>query len=418
MSDSLTVLEKVTIRLLQTNIFYASLLSQMRKIEATGELAKQIPTEAVAIKNGRIEFYYNPKFLETLTVDEAVGVLEHELKHVVLGHLTRMRDEYRENSQLANICQDMNANRGIPKLPKGACTVETISQSYNKGGKKVNLKDDDTSENYYAELSKHADKMSVETDKDGNMELVIKDGNGKEISRTKITVCSGKDIPQDSQDVPELAKEVIRQAIKEAVDQTNKQQGHLPAGLESVINDWLKPPVIPWTQILRNWIVNRFKSGKKSSWKRPNRRFGEGQKGHLPKRIPAITVYFDTSGSMSDEDLQAGVVELRGIQQCYGSTITVLEGDTEIQKEYKLNKYTKIDLNFKGRGGTNFHCIFEYIKEKRIATDVLVIMTDMEADFPKDIPQYPVIWVSTSHIDKAPFGVVLNIQKHPLKEKP
>ena len=58
----LSVMEKVSIRLIQSQPFYASLLSQFRKIECTGELAKQIPTEAVAVENGRINFYYNPSW--------------------------------------------------------------------------------------------------------------------------------------------------------------------------------------------------------------------------------------------------------------------------------------------------------------------------------------------------------------------
>ena len=416
----LSVMEKVSIRLIQSNPFTASIISQMRKIEVTGELAKQIPTEAVAVENGRLNFYYNPKFLETLTVDEAVAVLTHEVFHVCHGHLTRMREEYKENATLANISQDMAINSHIPHLPKGCCTVQSITEEFAKRGINVNLKDDDTAENHYKELNKHSNRYSVETDKDGNMELVIKDSNGKEIGRMKITICNNKDKQSDGKangDIPELAKEVIRQAIKEAHDATMKSQGHLPAGLEQAIGEWLKPPVIPWNVILKNWLVNKFKSGKKSSWKRSNRRFGAEQKGHLPVRIPAITACFDTSGSMSEEDLMLGVAELNGIRMTYKATINVLECDAEVQKEYKLTKYSKPDLKFKGRGGTNFKPIFTYIKEHRIATDVLVIFTDMYGDFPSEKPPYPVIWVSTSQEEKAPFGIVLNIQKHPAKEK-
>src|SRR5689334_20583270 len=117
-SLSMNMMEKLTIRVIQNHPFYASLLSQMRKIECTGDLAEQIPTEGVAVENGRINFYFNPKFLETLTVEEGVALIIHECKHVVLGHLTRMRDEYKENKHLANIAQDMNVNKDIQKLPK------------------------------------------------------------------------------------------------------------------------------------------------------------------------------------------------------------------------------------------------------------------------------------------------------------
>jgi predicted metal-dependent peptidase len=420
MSNYISIMEKVQIRLIQSQPFYASLLSMMRKIPCEGELAKQIPTEAVAVENGRINFYYNPKFLETLTIDEAVAVMQHECHHVILSHLVRMRDEYKENPTLANIAQDCCCNMTIQHLPKGACTVPSIRDEFAKRGIKLNLKDDDTAENHYKELNKHSNRYSVEQDADGNMELVIKDPNGKEIGRMKIQICSNKDKQSDEKgngDIPELAKEVIRQAIKEAHDATMKSQGHLPAGLEEAIGEWLKPPVIPWNVILKNWLVNKFKSGQKNSWKRQNRRFGAEQKGHLPVRIPAITACFDTSGSMSAEDLMLGVSELNGIRTVYKATINVLECDAIVQKEYKLTKYSKPQINFKGRGGTNFKPIFEYIKEHKIATDVLVIFTDMYGDFPSEKPPYPVIWVSTSSEEKAPFGIVLNVLKHPAKEK-
>lgn len=418
--SSLSVLEKVAIRLIQSNPFYASLLAQMRKIECEGELAKQIPTEAVAIENGRINFYYNPKFLETLTVDEAVAVLTHECHHVILGHLTRMRDEYKENPTLANISQDMNCNVNIQHLPKGACTVQSIRDEFAKKGIKLDLKDDDTSENYYKELNKHSDKYSVETDADGNMELVIKDPNGKEIGRMKIQICSNKDKQSDSTskgDIPELAKEVIRQAIKEAAEATTKQQGHLPAGLEEIIKEWLRPPVISWRTLLKKFIAASIKSGHKMSWKRPNRRFGEQQKGKMSDRSIAITIAVDTSGSIGEEDFQAFIAEMKSIQSCYKGKMTVLECDADVQKEYKLDKHGKIDTKFKGRGGTSFKPIFVYVKEKKIKTDLLVYFTDLYGDFPDKKPTYPVIWVSTTDNVKSPWGHVISLVNNPDKNK-
>lgn len=408
------------IRLLQTNVFYASLLSQFHRVEVTGELAKQIPTEAVAIKNGRIEFYFNPKFLETLTLDEATAVLQHECNHLVLGHCVRMRDEYKENPMLANISQDMNANKDIPHLPKGACTVDSISKEFAAKGMKVNLKPDDTSENYYKELNKHSNKMEIKSDGEGNFEVTIKDPNGKVIGKFKVkAICDNKpNSESDGGDIPELAKEVIRQAIKEAVDQTNRQQGHLPNGMEQIINEWLKPPTISWKVLLKKFIAASIKAGHRMSWKRPNRRFGETQKGSIPDRMIQITVAIDTSGSINEEDFQAFIAEMRAIQACYKGTVTVLECDADIQKEYKLTKYGKVQLNFKGRGGTSFKPVFEHIKSKKIKTDCLVYFTDGYGDQEQcKKPPYPVIWVSTTDNIKFPWGYMISLVKNPDKKK-
>lgn len=420
MSNIMNIMEKVSIRLIQTSPFYASLLTQMRKIECTGELAKRIPTEAVAVENGRINFYFNPKFLETLTVDEAVAVLTHECNHVVLGHLVRMRDEYKENSSLANIAQDMNANRNIPKLPKGACTTTSITEEFAKKGIKLNLKEDDTSENYYKELNKHSDKMEMQQDGEGNMEIVVKDSKGKEIGRVKVTtICNNKDKQSQGDangEIPELAKEVIRQAIKEAADAHKKARGHLPSEIEEAIEEWLKPPVISWRTLLKRFLAASIKSGSKRSWKRPNRRFGEMQKGKLSDRMVSVTIAIDTSGSVSDEDFKSFISEMRAIQSCYKGTMTVIECDAQIQKTYKLSKYKKVQRNFKGRGGTSFRPVFEYIKEKGVKTDLLVFFTDLCGDQEQCTkPPYPVLWVSTMPSQKVPWGHVISLVDNPDK---
>lgn len=420
MSNCMTMLERLSIRLIQSQPFWASLLSQLRKVEVTGELAKQIPTEAVAVENGRINFYYNPKFLETLTVDEAGAVLIHELKHIVLGHLVRMRDEYKENPTLANISQDANCNRDIPHLPKGCITVQGLRDEFAKRGIKLDLKDDDTSENYYKELNKHSNKYSVETDADGNMELVIKDPNGKEIGRMKIQICSNKDKQSDGKangDIPELAKEVIRQAIKEAHDATMKAQGHLPAGLEEAIGEWLKPPVIPWQVLLKKFLAASIKSGHKQSWKRPNRRFGHDQKGRLSDRIVSINIAVDTSGSISDEDFKAFISEMKSIQSCYKGIMQVMECDADIQYVYKLSRYNKVNAKMHGRGGTDFKPVFNYIKEKKLKTDILIFFTDTFGDFPSQKPPYATIWVSTQSVlnTKVPWGHIVSLADNPDK---
>lgn len=239
----------------------------------------------------------------------------------------------------------------------------------------------------------------------------IKDGNGKVVSEFDVesTDCHSEWDKGDSKD---CAKEVVKQAVKQAVDEAERHQGHTPAGLDDYIKELLKPPVIPWQQVLRKFVALSVKAGHKLSWKKPNRRYGEEQKGHLPSRKLALTLVIDTSGSIGDNDFQDFLAEIRAIQNSYKSDITILECDAEVQKEYKLSKYKKVDTKFKGRGGTSFQPPFIYVKEKRIKTDALIYFTDMYGDFPPKKPNYPVMWVSVTEIDKAPFGLVLSIPKH------
>jgi predicted metal-dependent peptidase len=397
------VIEKVIIRLLQSNgVFYASLLSQMRRICVTdSEGKKNIQTAGVTIQNGRILMYWNPDFFERLTLDEARAVLEHECMHIVMDHIARKGER---DHKLWNIAADLAINQFIDGLPKEGITLDKFPPEYN-------LKPKDTAEHYYDILNKNSKKIIFQPNGKGGFKVTVKDSNGKTTGEFDTEGPGNHDEWKDA-DASELAKEIVRQAVKEAVDQTTKNQGHLPAGIEEAVRELLKPPVISWQQLLRKFVAASIKSGHKLSWKRPNRRFGSEQKGRLPDRTVALTVAIDTSGSIGTDEFQTFISEIRSIMDCYKGTVTVLECDADVQKEYKLRRHGKVDTKFKGRGGTSFKPVFTYVKEKKIKTDVLVYFTDMYGDFPNQKPPYGTIWVSTTEGQKAPFGVTISIPEH------
>lgn len=71
-----------------------------------------------------------------------------------------------------------------------------------------------------------------------------------------------------------------------------------------------------------------------------------------------------------------------------------------------------LELHPRGGGGTDFRPVFNWVEKAGIQPDALVYLTDMMGSFPeKQIPSYPVLWGSTSHIDQAPFGDVISIKE-------
>jgi predicted metal-dependent peptidase len=109
--------------------------------------------------------------------------------------------------------------------------------------------------------------------------------------------------------------------------------------------------------------------------------------------------------------------EMKAIQSFYKGTMQVMECDAEIQHVYKLNKYNKINKNFHGRGGTSFKPVFEYIKEKRLKTDILVFFTDGYGDQHEcKKPPYATIWVTSTSGQKFPFGHTISLVDNPDKK--
>lgn len=70
-----------------------------------------IPTLALAVEQSRATLLYNESFVTGLGVDELIGLLVHEMLHVVLSHNHRAHTE--EDLRLQNIAQDMTVNSYI-----------------------------------------------------------------------------------------------------------------------------------------------------------------------------------------------------------------------------------------------------------------------------------------------------------------
>jgi predicted metal-dependent peptidase len=404
------LIEEVVVYLLtHKGVFYATLLEQMKRIPDP-----KAGTCGVVVQNGRILLYYDPKFFEEQlkTIKERRAVLEHECMHLVMDHHGRKKDR---DHEMWNAACDIAINQLIDGLPKDCLGMHSLDPAW-KAPAKANA------EVYYDILKKHQKQITVTQNADGSVEYEVKDSKGNTVGKGKLVDNHGKWKEGDGHDI---THEVVKQAVKQAAEATEKAQGqgHLPSGLEDYVEELLKPAVIPWQVLLKRWVATKVKAGHKASWKRPNRRFGEEQKGHLPTRKLAITIAIDTSGSISNEDLQDFIVEIKAIQRSYKTRMTIIECDAEVQKEYALTPMTKIDTKFKGRGGTSFIPVFEYVDEKNIKTDLLIYFTDMWGDFPKEKPKYPVLWVSINDDYgnsgyKPAFGDVISIPEHsPNKKK-
>jgi predicted metal-dependent peptidase len=67
-----------------------------------------------------------------------------------------------------------------------------------------------------------------------------------------------------------------------------------------------------------------------------------------------------------------------------------------------------------GGGGTSFIPVFERIEAEQLRPDVLVYFTDCFGLYPKNVPQYPVIWASITPeaqlgTYRPPFGEIVYV---------
>ena len=110
-------------RLLRDEPFFASFCRSVIKTET-----KSIPTAAMAFNKDSYSFemLYNGDFMESLCDEHRVGVIKHELYHMIYGHLTkRLKFDMAKDHQRAklwNIAADLAINSYIfDELPDMAC---------------------------------------------------------------------------------------------------------------------------------------------------------------------------------------------------------------------------------------------------------------------------------------------------------
>ena len=421
----MNIIEKVVVKyLLSTEsgekVFFASLLTLMKKEES-----KATPTMGVTISDGQLYLLYNKNFVESILdkygTEKLKGILEHELLHIVYDHLSKCR-KFNRIPYIHNIASDMSINQMINK----SLLPDKLPVKTDKGVKWIgelvtpqayNLPTDKDAEFYYNELTKQMKKKGNGNGSGGGKcskcggSGKTKDGKGK---KQECPNCGGSGQSQSQtlddhsmwekiQENEQMTKEVIKRAVKEAYQNAKKLRGYLPSHLEEAINELLKPPTVNWRQLLKQYIGASIKTGFKSSWKRPNRRypFREEYKGKTAKRTIRILLGIDTSGSISNEDFIDFISEMRGILNVYKCKIEVIQCDAEIQEKTQMHPYSKLNIKFKGRGGTSFLPVFKLFNNV-IDYDMLIYFTDGYGDESECHSHKNVIWVLTQN-HNSPF---------------
>ncbi len=148
------------------------------------------------------------------------------------------------------------------------------------------------------------------------------------------------------------------------------------------------------------------------SWSRPNRRFLP-HRIYLPgwRRTGAGRVAFvlDTSGSISARELAVYTAGVLGILEETGpEQIALIQCDVEVRDVVYLDPGERFDrIEVVGRGGTRFQPAFDWIAASGFAPQVIVYATDLCCiEVPTD-PGVPVIWLTPMRGRSVPFGDIV-----------
>lgn len=335
--------------------FFGNLATRLKLINAD----EWCPTAATDGRN----FYYNTRFIEMLRPKEIEFLFGHEVLHCVYDHFGRRGDR---DPQLWNIANDYCVNGDLVKHNVGE-KITSVPCLYDR------KYDGMSSEEVYDQLYENAEKIDIGKLLDQMIDEHL-DGDGEGDGDEE-----GSGRPRLSAEEKQAIKDEIKEAMLAAAA-TVDGAGNLPAGVKRLIQQ-LTEPQMNWRELLRMNLESTIKADY--TWMRASRKgwhMDAVMPGQKPDEMIDIAVMLDASGSISETMLKDFLSEIQGIMDSFPSyKIHVVTFDTDCYNPAQYdsdNLDSMIDYEVKGGGGTDFDCIFTYLKAEEITPRRLIVFTD------------------------------------------
>jgi predicted metal-dependent peptidase len=313
-------------------------------------------------------FYYNSRFIMMLKTKEVEFLFGHEVLHVVYDHMDRRGSR---DPQIWNIADDYAVNADLKRHKVGQF-ITTVPCLYEQ------KYDGKPAEEIYDDLMKNVQKIDINSLIDQMIDDHMdgddgeSDGDGDQEGKAK-----GKR-PSMSPEERERIRQEVKQAIISAAQ--SAEAGTLPKGVERLVRQATNP-IMPWRELLQVNLTSAIRNDY--SWTRPSRRswhMDAIMPGMTPGEEIDVTIAIDMSGSISNTQAQQFLGEIGGMMDSfdgYKVHVFCFDTDTYNPKDFDHENMESIE-NYEpmGGGGTDFDCIFTYLKENAISPKRLVVFTD------------------------------------------
>jgi predicted metal-dependent peptidase len=395
---------------------------------ALGLLWVNAPEVRTMATDGR-RVWYNPDWCDAQGVEKTMGVIAHEVLHVVNKHHLRCGER---DPELWNIAADLLINRVLEEgsylLPSdglfdrerryAGLATETIYARLLEQCDTRQTQQSDTSAQIGAGSASQSGDGGLSASPDGGTATDPasgdEDGPGGSVAAARswgevrdLTTETGRPLSASERRQAEHDLDVrIRQAAS-AAKRAGKYAGCLTEMVEIATDqvDWRDKFSTTFDGTLRGEV----------SWSRPNRRFI--QHGlYLPgwRRTGAGRVGFvlDTSGSITALELSVYTAAVLGILEETGpEQVALIQCDTEVRHVDYLRAGESFDrIEVEGRGGTRFQPAFDWIVDSGFGANVIVYATDLLcSDEPQD-PGLPVIWLTPACGRSVSFGDIIEVR--------
>lgn len=364
--------------------FYGLFLTEVNKF-----FDKRIPTACLA-KHPEAKIpvmLFNPDFWDKLNDKQRKFLVLHECSHLI-NQCFIMTKEFGMERPLDNMAMDLNINSIL--MNNYSNDLEFIEGGLlPKNFPELQLEDEKDSLYYYQKLKQAKDqkqdsKQKGEDSKSPNAEP----GNGNGTSG-----CPNFDDLMDNQEkidkhvtweeltegMSDLEKEVLKRDIvnrlEKIAEDVSKQHGSIPAHLQGVLKSIQKiKETVNWKGLFRKFIGSTISNDILLNRKRPSKRFEDNPSTKYKFKVNGVFLS-DSSGSVSDEDLEKCNAELYNVWKAGGS-VDYASWDAECETPVKYEG--KLNITRTKAGGTDLNCAIEEVNKgyKKKGWNFAIITTD------------------------------------------
>ena len=406
-----TKLAAARTKLILDKPFLGALVLRLPMLAADGTWC---PTTGTDAKN----FYYNPDYIDSLSLAQTQFMLAHEALHCALSHFAR-----REHREIAR--WDMACDFAINPL----LVADGLTPPYN--ALIMDEYEGMTAEEIYPLIQDNENEQTLDQhlydqDSQGNSGGENPDqGQGNKNNQT-----GGRQ--QDPENpVPDRNREVGQQANDEqgssppppltneeretleiqwqqrlaGAAQQAMQAGKMDGAMARMV-DHLLQPRLPWRMLLSQYMTAVARDD--FSYMRPSRRGqDEAIRPSLHSAQRDVVIALDTSGSIKAAEINEFLSEVSALKGQMRARISLIPCDAIIAPGapwvFEPWEEIRFDDSIHGGGGTDFRPVFRWLDEQTFNPDLLVYFTDAEGVFPELEPNFPVLWLVKGK-QKTPWG--------------
>lgn len=416
MSESAAMKKMIKARaaLILDQRFYGHLALKLNLVENLN--TRRMSTDGISLN-------FNPNFVENISMDNCKTIICEEVMHCSFQHHTRRGNRLHEDWNRACdyviniILKDSGFKLEKDSLYDPSFKDKSVDEVYHiLQGRKPKQQQGGGSGNSQGQNQQQESPNNSQGDQQNQQQ-----GQGKGKADKPSTGQSSdpggcgevQDFPGETGEATESELQQQAQEWKIATAAAASQAascGQLPGSLKEVIEDMLATKV-PWREVLQRFVEQVSRNDY--TYTRTNPRyatFGIVMPSLYNKELPPIDVWIDTSGSISNKDLQQFVSEINDIRGHYRTTIRIIQCDTDVRFTSVIepdDEFIKLELH--GRGGTAFSPAIAWSMKQEELPCCGIYLTDMDcSNFGKE-PDFPVLWVQTEgrRAVKVPFGEVI-----------